>query len=146
MAIAAILHVLSRIENHIISPVIIIIVPSWLVLIVIIWIVVETYELAIIVLGETVECNGADLLVGVEDGGLGWLLIIPSASKGWSLTQMVIPLVQRVDHHASGVERGRTADGTAASMAAVLAAGRVAIFFYDLNFLIIGAHINRCVW
>ena len=81
MAIAAILYVLSRIENFIISPVIIIIVPRcWLVLVIIIWIFVETYELTIVILGKTVECNRANLLVRMEYRGLGWLLVVSSAS------------------------------------------------------------------
>ena len=57
----------------------------------------------------------------------------------------MITLIQRVNHDTSGVEGGRTTDSTPTSMAAVLAAGGVAIFFYDLNFLIIGPHINRSV-
>ena len=57
----------------------------------------------------------------------------------------MITLIQRVNHDTSGVEGGRTTDSTPTSMATVLATGRVAIFFYDLNFLSIGPHINRSV-
>ena len=57
----------------------------------------------------------------------------------------MITLIQRVNHDTSGVKGGGTTDSTPTSVATVLAAGRVAIFFYDLNFLIIGPHINRSV-
>lgn len=97
--------------------------------------------MAIIVLRETVESDGADLFCRVEHRGLGRLLIVPTVLQRRSLTQLVA-LVEYVDHDSGRVERGGATDCTPASIATVFATGRGAVLLDDLHFLVIGADIN----
>lgn len=57
----------------------------------------------------------------------------------------LVALVEDVDHDLRGVERGRASDSTSASVAAVLAAGRVSTLLDDLYFLVVGAEVDRRV-
>lgn len=53
----------------------------------------------------------------------------------------LVAFAEHVDHDLRGVERGRAADGTSASVAAVLAARRVTTLLDDLDFLVVRAHV-----
>ena len=107
--------------------------------------IIGSYDwLAIIVLREAVESDGADLFCRVKHWRLGRLLIVPSVLQRRSLTQL-IAFVERSDHDFGRVEGGRTTDGTPASLAAVFAASRVAVLLDDLHFLVVGADIDRRV-
>lgn len=109
-------------------------------------VVVEVDQVPIVVLRKTVERDRAYLLIGVERRRFcGVIILVLHRFLALHLPLLVphlIALVEHVDHDLGGVKRGRAPNCTSASVAALLAAGRVPALLDDLHFLVVRAEVD----